>query len=544
MRRAALLLALAIATAGAGAANAQFPMTEPAPPARIAFTANEDVYTISADGSDRRRLTTMTDGTASFEPAFSPDGGSIVFIRELPVDPDLDEEGSQVWVMRADGGDQRPYAPAAPAGGFDASPAWSPDGAAVAFVRRRFARGRIVTELLVTGPGGSGLRTVTRIETKGSTFLSSPAWSPDGATILYTRTKLDDEGTFRPSLYSIPAAGGEPRRLASDSSDAAWSPDGQRIAFASVRDRNGQRCGSDECAYAGEIYVMNADGTGAARVTNDPGDERAPDWSGDGRRIAFQSDRNYPDGEEPELYSIEPDGACLTWLTNGTAASTGPDWQPGPGATDPGGCGPVPREPLIETDTRPAKRGKVPVYWLGTGSGDGLILSQVFGDGSEVFLDYDDCGRFSPSDCAPPVSLSNTPSCGSHVLFGAGYHPEAVTRTGDGGLLYTDPVEEGTPQLYAGSTTVSIYTDSRSVEPIVGALRRFGSESEPGRFPLALLPQHFWRRIERAAAARRKYGTAGAARRLKTSRGAVKERVAIHRRLKELGPLGRIDCSP
>ena len=58
----------------------------------------------------------------------------------------------------------------------------------------------------------------------------------------------------------------------------AWSPDGQRIAFHSDRDGN----------Y--DIYVMNADGSGLARLTYDGGG--GPSWSPDGQRIAFFSDRD------------------------------------------------------------------------------------------------------------------------------------------------------------------------------------------------------------------------------------------------------------
>ncbi len=62
-----------------------------------------------------------------------------------------------------------------------------------------------------------------------------------------------------------------------DASDSfpAWSPDGRRIAFESDRDGND------------EIYVMNADGSGVTRLTDNDAIDRSPAWSPDGRRIAF-----------------------------------------------------------------------------------------------------------------------------------------------------------------------------------------------------------------------------------------------------------------
>jgi Tol biopolymer transport system component len=61
-------------------------------------------------------------------------------------------------------------------------------------------------------------------------------------------------------------AGGQPGDSASDGVPA-WSPDGTRIAFESERDGNL------------EIYVMNADGSGVTRLTNDPASDSTPAWS-------------------------------------------------------------------------------------------------------------------------------------------------------------------------------------------------------------------------------------------------------------------------
>ena len=552
MRRIASIAVAALAL-GAPPAMAQVPLTFPAP-ARIVFAAAHgdgasDLYTVGADGSDRRRLTTASGGHGSSEPVWAPGGGQVAFVRDLSVaapggDDDDEVVRSQIWTMRPDGSEQRPFAPPSPRDTYDSTPAWSPDGARVAFARVRFGGETIASSLVVTGADGAGQRTLARAPARTFTILGTPAWSPDGGTVLYTLTWLDEQAYYRSELYAVPSAGGTPRRIARHARDPAWSPDGRRIAFVSERDRNGERCGSDQCSYAGELYVMNADGSGRARLTNGSGDEGAPSWSADGSRIAFHSDRNYPEGEAPELYSIQPDGGCLTWLTNGTAHSGDPSWEPGSAPTDPGGCGATPREPLIETDVTPATsfRG-FPVYWLGRMTADGLLISRVSGDGrGGVHVGYDDCARYEPSECPPYVTLDNVSTCVSHPLFRAGYQTENVTRVSDG-LLYRDRTSEGHPELYAGPTTVRLFADDeRRAAAVVPALRQANGEAEPGRFPLAQLPLAFWRRIERASAARRKYGTAGAARRLKQSRGAVKERVAIHRRLRELGRFGRLAC--
>ena len=85
----------------------------------------------------------------------------------------------------------------------------------------------------------------------------------------------------------------------------AWSPDGTRIAFASIRDIMNQ-----------DIYVMDADGSNPTRLTNHPDNDRCPTWSPDGSKIAFASNR---DGNF-EVYVMNADGSGQTRLTNNSAA--------------------------------------------------------------------------------------------------------------------------------------------------------------------------------------------------------------------------------
>lgn len=92
-----------------------------------------------------------------------------------------------------------------------------------------------------------------------------------------------------------------------------WSPDGRRIAFTS--DRNGNR----------DIYVMDADGSGATRLTDNDAVDHAPDWSPDGQRIAFHSGRD----ENWDIYVMNPDGSDIARLTDNDAEDGSPAWSPG-----------------------------------------------------------------------------------------------------------------------------------------------------------------------------------------------------------------------
>ena len=108
-----------------------------------------------------------------------------------------------------------------------------------------------------------------------------PTWSPDGQRIVFASKR----NGILADLYVMDADGKNTRQLTDlpgDVGEPAWSPDGQKIAFSSShRDTDGI-----------DIYVMNADGTDIRNLTNHPESDYAPAWSPDGRKIAFTSGRD------------------------------------------------------------------------------------------------------------------------------------------------------------------------------------------------------------------------------------------------------------
>jgi len=115
-------------------------------------------------------------------------------------------------------------------------------------------------------------------------------------------------------IFVINADGSQVFRMTNNNIDECcpdWSPDGSRIAFVSERDGNQ------------EIYVMNADGSGLTNLTDHSALDNSPAWSPDGARIAFYSNR---DGN-PEIYVMNADGSNPIQLTN-NGDNYGPAWSP------------------------------------------------------------------------------------------------------------------------------------------------------------------------------------------------------------------------
>ena len=74
-----------------------------------------------------------------------------------------------------------------------------------------------------------------------------------------------------------------------------------------------------------EIYVMDADGGNQENLTNHPADDRQPDWSPEGTKIAFVSSR---DGAGSQIHIMDADGKSVIRLTDVPGGKRDPDWSP------------------------------------------------------------------------------------------------------------------------------------------------------------------------------------------------------------------------
>ena len=248
------------------------------------------------------------------EPRLSPDGEWVAYAVSFS-DKERDEETSDVWMSRVDGGGsvQLTSSPAA-----ESAPRWSPDGRMLAFLSDRDSEDGISRIWALDRRGGEA-----RLLADTPHSIGDFAFSPDGRRIVFVATvepEAPDDDRPRPividrfffkedvtgylygqraHLFLLDVEGGTVTQLTDgpfDNMQPAWSPDGGRIAFVS------KRGGEDPDRHENwDIWVVDAKaGATPRRVTISPGRDGdpevtadggwgsgAPDWSPDGRRITY-----------------------------------------------------------------------------------------------------------------------------------------------------------------------------------------------------------------------------------------------------------------
>lgn len=165
--------------------------------------------------------------------------------------------------------------------------------------------------------------TAVPAETQEPVSTQAPSTpEPTEEPILPCSITFESDRDGNREIYSMHADGSDQVNLTSDPADdydPVWSPDGTRIAFVSNRS-DGEEGGL-------HIFVMNADGSSLARISNQ-GDSQFPDWSPEGNKIAYSSQgdvyvvnlvedtetnvTNSPEKDEQPKFS--PDGQRILWL--------------------------------------------------------------------------------------------------------------------------------------------------------------------------------------------------------------------------------------
>ena len=160
-----------------------------------------------------------------------------------------------------------------------------------------------------------------------------PTWSADGGKLAFaegTGPFISTTAETTLDIFTMDPDGGNVSRVTKTDgveweSDPTWSPDGRRIAYVHSRNPLSPGCGPP-CDNDYDIFVMNADGTGATRLTSNRFGAFEPEWSPAGDRIVFAA---WPDPPVQgfEIFTMNPDGSQVTQLTS-SGLNRFPSWSP------------------------------------------------------------------------------------------------------------------------------------------------------------------------------------------------------------------------
>ena len=312
------------------------------------------IYLVSPEGGPERKL---SDLPTDSRPTWTPDGKYLLVAKRYNQTHPATGDGALFLVpVEGEGAPRQILAP--PPGMPYRDPAFAPDGRSVAFA-------------LCTGPLGSGQRCSLQVADlraglvpsgtprqiiEQSWYILGLAWMPDGSSLIYAGSIMegsqylwrvnvrDGKAPERVELagarVSDPAIdlksgrlafsrssthaniwklepGGKPAPFLTSSArdvNPQYSPDGRRIAFQSSRQ------GPNVA-----IWVANADGTGPAQITNIGSPESGtPRWSPDGRWLAFDA---VDKARGWDIWVVEASGSSPRQLTHGPADNVMPSWS-------------------------------------------------------------------------------------------------------------------------------------------------------------------------------------------------------------------------
>ena len=291
------------------------------------------------------------------DPNISPDGKLVAYVV-TKIDRAQNRRNSSIWMAATDGSRAPWQFTTAPQSSN--APRWCPDGKSLAFLSTRPAETTPAAagapaetpraQVYVLSMSGGEARRVSNLKNGVSLFR----WSPDGSRlVVVSRTgpsdnrgdsrtgdtrdrsdvrhyknssyKFNDTGWFddrRTHFWVIDAKTGEAKQITRgdewNDSDPQWSPDGKKIAF--VSNRTGKEYDENRNA---DVWVINADGTGTlTKISDHDESDNQPRWSPDGKWIAFTGEIH--DRDHPKIWLAPAAGGTASML-----AATNLDLIPG-----------------------------------------------------------------------------------------------------------------------------------------------------------------------------------------------------------------------
>jgi Tol biopolymer transport system component len=293
--------------------------TYPGDNGRIAYGnfITGQIYTISPDGTDRLQVTAVGPTHFADGPSWSPDGQSIAFEKHTPRPA---SDVSDIWIMDADGDHPERIAGHGKLRYY--TPAFSPDGTRIVFTRCKPGDG--VCAIWDMAADGSDERALTPYvhDTTNEAVDFHPVYAPDGNTIVFDRFYSDGELS---RLFTMDADGDNEEPLTSpdlEAFGADYAPDGQTVVFGT----HAPRIGSN-------IWTVDENGSNPQELTPDPypNNNFFPSYSPEGDQVVYVSDRRYDDFCCTDLFLTPATGGAEVRLHGiGHSGPINPSWGPAP----------------------------------------------------------------------------------------------------------------------------------------------------------------------------------------------------------------------
>jgi TolB protein len=284
----------------------------------------KEIWVVKPDGSGLRRVVRTPNNYLDDDPTWSGDGSKLLFTRCAPRNGSICGGPSTVWAVDWNGSGLRLLTPHCKSPTLtpslscpqDGQASYSPNGRQIGVLR--------FVGLPAIGIADSRLHHVQLIfpfgENKYAPDEDSLVWSPDGRQLAFavhnTRKnhQLPSEGR---AIYLMNRDGSGLRRVtpwkvaAGGIGELAWSPDGSRILFRSVRIEN-----RDPDLSTGDIYSIRPNGQGLRQLTHFPPGTgvQLGSYSPDGQRIVFSTTRGAvrnPPVQFPDLFTMNTDGSHI-----------------------------------------------------------------------------------------------------------------------------------------------------------------------------------------------------------------------------------------
>ena len=260
------------------------------------YQSSDQICIMNTDGSGYRRLTT-DDSKRHFYPSLSPNGKKVLYSSYR------ENNVYEIYAYELSDGSVDRLTNRI---GVLTAPEYSPDGKYITFTRWNPNSDKY--QIMVMEKNGDNPTNIPLIEGW------DPTWSPDGNRILYASEKngpiqlftVKENGKGLKQISNLPAMRGR----------SDWSDLGEIVTYSGE-------------AWHREIYIMNEDGSQSRQLTPKGGNSQGPSFSPDGKWVAFTAyfDK-YSEIHGCEIYIIRTDGTDLRRLTDNNYCDYQPRWGP------------------------------------------------------------------------------------------------------------------------------------------------------------------------------------------------------------------------